>query len=146
MPDDEGAARALVARQLAGTRYLHRSIEQLEAALQFEDPEYMALLAVDESDDSLLALAIFGAVAGARQCVKVHALLGADEPAMSALAVEVARVCERSGERLAVCELPDDQPWTASAGVLLAGGYREEGRLPDYVRDGIALRLLVWRP
>jgi hypothetical protein len=146
MPDDEGAARALVQRQFAGTPYLPRLVEQLETALQFEDPEYMALLAVDEADDTLLALAMFGAVAGARQCVKVHAVLGLDEPAMSALVAGVAQLCEHSGERLAVCELPDDLAWTAGADLLLANGYREEGRVPDHVRDGVALRLLVWRP
>jgi hypothetical protein len=30
--------------------------------------------------------------------------------------------------------------------VLLASGFREEGRVDDFVRDGVALRLLVWRP
>jgi hypothetical protein len=146
LPEDEGAVRALVQRQFAGTRYHSRLVEQLETALQFEDPEYMALLAVDDADDTLLALALFGTVAGARQCVKVHAVIGDDEPATSALVAGIAQVCESSGERLAVCELPDDVPWTATAGVLLANGYREEGRVPDFVRDGVALRLLVWRP
>jgi hypothetical protein len=65
---------------------------------------------------------------------------------MSALVAGIAQVCESSGERLAVCELPDDAPWRASAAALVAGGYREEGRVPDYVCDGLALRLLVWRP
>jgi hypothetical protein len=145
MPEDEGAARSLVRRQFGDTPYLSRLTEQLETALQFEDPEYMALLALDEADDTLLALALFGTVAGARQSVKVHAVIGSDEPAMAALLAGIAQVCEQSGERLAVCELPDDASWTASVGVLLASGYREEGRVPDYVRDGVALRLLVWR-
>jgi hypothetical protein len=146
MPEDEGAARALVQRRFAGTRYLARLVEQLDSALQFEDPEYMALLAVDAVDDTLLALALFGTVAGARQCVKVHAVIGSDEPAMSVLVAGIAEVSRSSGERLAVCELPDEAVWTASAAALLANGYHEEGRVPDYVRDDVALRLLVWRP
>jgi hypothetical protein len=146
MPEDAGAARALVQRQFGGTRYLSRLAEQLETALQFEDPEYMGLLALDERDDTLLALAMLGTVAGASQCVKLHALIGFDEGAMSTLTAGIAQVCESSGERLALCELPDDAPWASTTGVLLANGFREEGRVPDYVRDGLALRLLVWRP
>jgi hypothetical protein len=130
--------------QLAGTRYLARAEEQLDAALQFEDPEYMALLALDD-DDAPRALALFGTVAGARQCAKLHALVGADEPALAVLAGSIAQLCDNSGERLIVCELADDAPWERCAAVLLANGYREEGRVPDYVRDGLPLRLLVRR-
>jgi hypothetical protein len=143
MPDDAAAARACVRSQLAGTRYLARVEELLASALQFEDPEYMALLAFD--DETVAALALFGTVAGARACVKLHALLGSDERGLTALARAIAQLCERSGERLIVCELPDDAPWSRCAAVLLATSYREEGRVPDYVRDGVALRLIVSR-
>ena len=145
MPEDAHVARAFVRLQLAGTRYLARLEEQLDAALRFEDPEYMALLALND-DDAMLALTLFGAVAGARQCVKLHAIVGTDSPAMTALAAGIADMCDRSGERLIVCEVPDDAPWAGGAVVLLDNEYREEGRVPDYVRDGVALRLLVRRP
>jgi hypothetical protein len=145
MPEDADAARAFVRVQLASTRHLARAEEQLDSALEFEDPEYMALLALDD-DDALLALALFGTVAGARQCVKLHAIVGTDERAMTTLVAGIAQLCDRSGERLIVCELPDDAPWDRGAAVLLANGYREEGRVPDYLRDGVALRLLVRRP
>ena len=144
MPDDADAARAFVRLQLAGTRYRARLEEQLESALQFEDPEYMALLALDD-DETLLALALFGTVAGARHCVKLHAIVGIEERAMTTLVAGIAHLCDHSGERLIVCELPDDVPWDRGAAVLLANGYREEGRVPDYLRDGVALRLLVRR-
>ena len=145
MPEDERRARALVRYALANTRYLVRVEQQLDAALSFEDPEYMALLAIGEpGQESPAALALFGAVAGARQCVKVHALLG-DDVAMRALAAGIVQVCEQSGERLALCELPDDAPWASTAAALLASGFVEEGRVMDYIRDGLSLRLLVWR-
>jgi predicted GNAT superfamily acetyltransferase len=57
----------------------------------------------------------------------------------------VHQASERSGERMIVCELPDDPPFTATAAALEASGYAEEGRVPDFVRDGVALRLLVQR-
>jgi hypothetical protein len=145
MPEDAGIARAFVRTRLTGTPYLARVEEQLESALQFEDPEYMALLATGEDGETLSALALFGTVAGARQCVKLHALVGDDALALTGLVESVEQLCESSNERLVVCELPDDAPWPACAAVLLANGYREEGRVPDYLRDGVALRLLVRR-
>jgi hypothetical protein len=58
----------------------------------------------------------------------------------------VRETCVRSGERLVVCELPHDTPFDLTGIALVARGFREEGRIDDFVRDGIALRLLVWRP
>lgn len=137
--------RALVRRALGDTRYLARVVEQLDAALTFEDPEYMALLAMEEHGDAPpVALALFGTVAGARRCVKVHALLG-DDAAMRALAEGIVQVCEQSGERLALCELPADAPWIPTAAALIASGFDDEGRVADYVCDRLDLRLLVWR-
>jgi predicted GNAT superfamily acetyltransferase len=63
-----------------------------------------------------------------------------------ALVDAVRETCERSGERLVICELPNDPPFDVSAVALAARGFREEGRVEDLVRDGVALRLLVWRP
>lgn len=142
MPEHEPAARTLVAASLAGTRYLARTAEQLDAALRFEDPEYLAIVA--EDDDELVALALFGAVAGARGCTKLHALIG-DDDALDGLADAVAQVCQDSGERLAVCELTDDPVFATARSALLDAGFREEGRVYDYVADGVALLILVWR-
>jgi hypothetical protein len=145
MPEDEGNARMLLDAAFDGTRYLARLREQIGAALQFEDPEYMAILAVGPHDDALRGLALFGTVAGTRQCVKLHAIVSADPTVSVALAEGIAEVCARSGERLIVCELPDDAPFRSVADALLGDGYAEEGRVADYVRDGVDLRLLVRR-
>ncbi|MDB4879220.1 MAG: hypothetical protein JWL60_666 [Gemmatimonadetes bacterium] len=142
MPQDEGAVRALVGSGLAGTRYLARAVEQLEAALQFEDPEYLAVLAERGSD--VVALALFGTVAGASRCSKLHLLLG-EASALGALAEGITGLCADSGERLLVSELPDDATFRDASDALAAESFVEEGRVPDYVADGIALRLLVWR-
>ena len=143
MPEHERAARALVTDALAGTRYLARTVEQLDAALRFEDPEYLAVVA--EDGDDVVALALFGAVAGARACTKLHTLVG-DDDALEPLASGVAQVCRDSGERLVVCELADDAVFGAAREALLGAGFREEGRVYDYVAEGVALLLLVWRP
>ena len=145
MPEDADAARAFVARLLAGTRYTARLIEQLDAALQFDDPEYMALLACAEPDARLVGLVLFGTVAGARAVVKVHAIASVDPQAADALLDSVHQASAKAGERMIVCELPDDAPFASAARALAANGYAEEGRVADLVCDGVALRLLVRR-
>ena len=143
MPEDADAARAVVSEQLAGTRYRVRALELLDSALQFEDPEYMALLAFDEGEQHLLGLVLFGTVAGARSVVKVHGIVAREREPAVALLEAVHHASERSGERMIVCEIPEDAPFAVAADALVASGFTEEGRVPDFVRDGVALRLLV---
>lgn len=143
MPGDAGAARALVMAHFAGTRYLGRLGEVLDAALQFEDPEYLAVVA--EEPRGLVGLVMFGTVAGARQCTRLHALVGADPQVVTALAEAVRLVCAEAHERLVVAEVPDDAPFSASAAALRQAGFAPEGWIDDLVADGIALQLLVWR-
>lgn len=145
MPEDAVAARAFVASQLRGTRYESRVLEQLDAALAFDDPEYMALLARDGAATVLRGLVLFGTVAGARGVVKVHVLLGQDVRGGEALADAVQTVSRDAGERMLVAEMADDAPFCVAVQALTACGFAEEGRVPDFVRDGVAMRLLVWR-
>jgi hypothetical protein len=146
MPEDADATRRLVGDELRGTRYLARVTEVLDSALRFEDPEFLCLLAAFGEDDPPIGLVLFGTVLGARLVTKVHAVVALDPRVQLALLDAVRETCARSGERLVVCELPDDVPFDLTAVALLASGYREEGRVADFVRDGVALRLLVWRP
>ncbi|MBW8768545.1 MAG: hypothetical protein JF589_02175 [Gemmatimonadetes bacterium] len=146
MPADAGSAHALVGNVFRGTPYLERMNEVLESALQFEDPEFLCLLAAPEEEAPPDGLVLFGTILGARLATKVHAVVAPDPRVQLALIDAVRETCERSGERLVVCELPNDPPFDVSAVALAARGFREEGRVDDLVRDGVALRLLVWRP
>jgi hypothetical protein len=143
MPDDADAARAFVSGQFANPRYRARALEVLDSALQFEDPEFMALLALDGAPARLVGITVFGTVAGARSVVKLHGVITSELAPARALVEAVRRASEHSGERMIVCELPDDAPFTVAAAALEASGFTEEGRVPDFVRDGVALRLLV---
>ncbi|MDQ6635467.1 MAG: hypothetical protein M3Z10_12025 [Gemmatimonadota bacterium] len=143
MPDDAGAARALVSGQFAGTRYSARALELLECALRFDDPEYMALLALPEGGTQLVGLVLFGTVAGARSVVKVHGVVARERDTAVALLDGVRQASEHSGERMIVAELPDDTPFALTSEALEASGFAEEGRVSDFVRDGVALRLFV---
>lgn len=146
MPADERAARALLGSHFSGTRYRERMVELLESALRFDDPEYLAVLAFSESDGELVGLTMFGTVAGARAVVKIHAVVAREHAVAFALLEAVRDASERSGERMIVCEVPDDAPFSIVADSLTTAGYSEEGRVPDFIRDGIALRLLVRAP
>ena len=146
MPEDAEAARATVVDQFRGTPYLARMLEVLDSALRFEDPEFLCLLSAAPEPGAVNGLVLFGAVLGARLTTKVHAVVAPDPRVQLALLDAVRETCVRSRERLVVCELPHDTPFDVAAMALVASGYREEGRIEDFVRDGIALRLLVWRP
>jgi hypothetical protein len=145
MPEDADAARAAVLAALAGTRYEMRVLEQLDVALSFEDPEYIAFLAWEPESDNLLGLVLFGTVAGAQQVTRLHALLGDDEGIRAALADVVRSVATDSGERMVVAEVPDDAPFRDAIVALSESGFEEEGRVDDFVCDGVSLLFLVWR-
>jgi len=146
MPADAEAAQRVVGDAFRGSPYLTRVSEVLESALRFDDPEYLCLLAAPEADADPEGLVLFGTILGARLATKVHAVVSADARVQLALVDAVRETCARSGERLVICELPHDLPFDITAVALAARGFREEGRVEDLVRDGVALRLLVWRP
>jgi hypothetical protein len=146
MPEDAGSAHEVLERAFRGTAYLARLREVLDDALRFEDPEYLCLLAESEREDVPEGLVLFGTILGARLATRVHAVVAPDPRVQLALLDAVRETCVRSGERLVVCELPHDTPFDLTGIALVARGFREEGRIDDFVRDGIALRLLVWRP
>jgi hypothetical protein len=146
MPEDARSAHVLLERAFRGTAYLARLREVLDDALRFEDPEYLCLLAESERESVLEGLVLFGTILGARLATRVHAVAAVDPRVQLALLDAVRETCVRSGERLVVCELPHDTPFDLTGIALVARGYREEGRIEDFVRDGVALRLFVWRP
>jgi len=146
MPEDARTARDTIVDHFRGTPYLARLLEVLGDALRFEDPEFLCLLAAPGESDPPVGLVLFGTVLGARLVTKIHAVVAADPRVQLALVEAVRETCVRSGERLVVCELPHDVPFEVTGVALVASGFREEGRIDDFVRDGVALRLLVWRP
>ncbi len=143
MPEDHASARALVASHFDGSRYEARLIEQLDAALRFDDPEYLAIIAW--SGETPTGLAMFGTVAGAAGVVKLHAVMAIDDETCAALVTAIVAVSADSSERMLVAEVPEDAPWSMCTEALLANGFVEEGRVPDLIDDGISMRLMVHR-
>jgi hypothetical protein len=144
--EDAVAARALVQRQFAGTRYCDRIVEQLERALTFDDPGSAALVAVSSRDERMSGFALAGIVGGALDVVQVRVLVGQVAGAQRSL-LDAVRTggAPRSGRRMFVSELPDDEPYLEMASALTLAGYAEEGRVADLFSDGVALRILTRR-
>jgi L-amino acid N-acyltransferase YncA len=142
--DDHVPARVLLMGALGVTPYIDRAMEVLRLAERGHDDEHRAL--VIARDGTVAGLALFGAVAGATGVSRVHAAVVA--PSVSAADVGeriVTAVIDDSrhrGDRLLVAELPDDPAMSQARALLSAAGFAEEGRVPDYFRDGVALTLL----
>jgi len=54
----------------------------------------------------------------------------------------VAGVARADGARLLEAELPADTVLGRTLSLLRANGFRQEGRIPDFFRDGVALLFL----
>jgi hypothetical protein len=142
--DDAVPARALVYAALGVTPYVDRAVELLDRAARGGDPEARAL--VIERDGTIARLIIFGVVAGTSGAARLHALVldrgvSADDVG-GRLTSAAAALVASAGARLLVAEVPDDPALGAVPAVLLRNGFREEARVPDFFRDGVALTFL----
>lgn len=140
---DAEAARALVLGVLGVTPYVDRTMELLIAA-ERGDPESLALII--ERDGTVAALALFGPVAGANNAWRLPVILlapevGAREVGRAMIEGVIGTIRSRGG-RLLVAELPADAVLGRSLSLLRANGFREEGRVRDFFRDGVALLFL----
>lgn len=140
---DAEPVRALIWGVLGITPYVDRVTELLEAA-ERGDPESRAL--VIERDGTVASLALFGPVAGARDAWHLSMVLLTPEVGLRdvgrAIVQGVVDAVSALGARLLVAELPADAALGRSLSLLRANGFREEGRVRDYYRDGVALLFL----
>lgn len=143
VPGDAEAVRALVWGAIGVTPYVDRVIELLSAA-ERGDPESRAL--VIEREGTVAALALFGPVTGAADVWRLSVVLVASRVELRevgrAIIDSVIEAVRRAGARLLVAELPADAVLGRSLSLLRANGFREEGRVRDYYRDGVALLFL----
>ena len=142
-PGDAEPVRALVWGALGITPYVDRVIELLTGA-ERGDPESRAL--VIERDGTVAALALYGPVAGASDAWHLSMVLVAPRVQLRevgrAIVDGVVESVRRAGARLLVAELPADAVLGRSLSLLRANGFTQDGRIPDYYRDGVALLFL----
>ncbi|HEU4563549.1 MAG TPA: GNAT family N-acetyltransferase [Gemmatimonadaceae bacterium] len=144
---DAAAGLALVTAAVDGTPYAPHLLDLAREALTGGSAESRALAA--EHAGEMVGVVVFGEVAGAVGAGKVHlavvtALARLRGVATLLLDAAVAEMAER-GARLVIAELPDDPRVAPGAALMRSGGFAEEGRVPDFYADGIALVILVRR-
>lgn len=142
--DDAAPARVLLMGALGVTPYLDPAMEVLERAERGHDPEHRAL--VIARDGTVAGLALFGMTAGAVGSARLHIAVlapGVDPTEVGAALMEsVADLSRASGARFIIAELPDDPVIGSILALLREHGYREDARVPDFFRDGVALTFL----
>jgi GNAT superfamily N-acetyltransferase len=144
LPEDTQGTRVLLMGALGVTPYIDRALEVLELAERGHDPEHRAL--VIARDGTVAGLALFGTIAGTMAGAKLH--MAALAPGVEASDVgarlmnAVAAAVRESGARFLIAELPDDPAIGAILALLRDHGFREEARVPDFYREGVALTFL----
>ena len=143
-PEDSQATRVLLMGTLGITPYIDRALEVLEHAERGNDPEHRAL--VIARDGTVAALALFGTIAGTARGARVHTAVLAPgieiEDVGMRLMDAVASAARGSGADFLLAELPDDPALGTTLALLRQHGFRDEARVPDFFRDGVALTFL----
>jgi hypothetical protein len=143
-PEDSQATRVLLMGSLGITPYIDRALEVLELAERGNDPEHRAL--VIARDGTVAALALFGTIAGTARGARIHTAVlapGIDiEDVGLRLMEAVAAAVRGSGADFLLAEMPDDPALGTTLALLRQHGFRDEARIPDFFRDGVALTFL----
>jgi ribosomal protein S18 acetylase RimI-like enzyme len=144
LPEDTQGTRVLLMGALGVTPYIDRALEVLTLAERGNDPEHRAL--VIARDGTVAGLVTFGTIAGTIGGARLHTAVLA--PGVQAddvgerLMRAVARASRDAGARFMLAEMADDPALGAVLTLLRQHGFREEARVPDFFRDGVALTFL----
>ena len=142
-PGDAEPVRALVLSTLGITPYVDRVLELLaEAERGDTDTSALAI----ERDGTVAALALFGEITPSNGVWKLHTLLlseqvNAREIGGVMLDALVARL-RTLGAKSLLAELPADPAIGRTLTLLRARSFRQEGRIPHFFRDDVALLVL----
>ena len=143
-PRDAPAARALADAVLADAPYGEHHRGTLDSVLRSATDEYLALVAGEES--TLAGLIVFGETAGAHGAGRIY-FIAVDASSRrrgiaTALAEAACRDLTERGARFVIIELPDDPSLIGARRAAEHAGFREQGRIADYLSDGVSLLLL----
>jgi ribosomal protein S18 acetylase RimI-like enzyme len=141
---DATAARALADAVLGGFLFAEAMLASLDEALRFASDEYRAIAAHDGK--ALTGLVVFGEIAGTHGTGRVH-LVAVDETVRrrgigTALMEAACADLHGRGSRFVVIELVEEPRLASGRALAHRTGFREEGRVHDYARDGLGLSLL----
>ncbi|HEY4130823.1 MAG TPA: GNAT family N-acetyltransferase [Gemmatimonadaceae bacterium] len=143
-PEDSQGTRVLLMGALGVTPYIDRALEVLEHAERGNDPESRAL--VIARDGTVAGLALFGTVAGTQHAARLYTAVVAPGVSLDdvggRLMRAVADTMRGTGARFLIAEMPDDPAIGSVLALLREHGFREEARVPDFYREGVALAFL----
>jgi ribosomal protein S18 acetylase RimI-like enzyme len=116
----------------------------LESAMRSASDEHRAIVAHD--GDMLVGLAVFGETAGALGAGRIH-LVAVDPSARRnglgmALTQAACADLRARRARFVVIELPEEPRLESALRLARRAGFYQEGRVRDYVRDGVGLLVL----
>jgi L-amino acid N-acyltransferase YncA len=142
-PEDAAGAHQLLVSRLGVTPYIDRAVEVLEIAERAGgDEEHRAYVVA--RDKTVVALALFGSIAGTEAGFKLHVLAieSRETDVGERLLEAVATAVADSGGRFMIAELAEETALATTIALLRSNGFTEVGRIPDYYRDGVPLTIL----
>ena len=143
-PPDSPAAHSLALTVLGDVPHAEPMLTALTNALMRTSDEYRAMVARDGR--TVVGVIVFGEVAGALGAGRIYLVAvdgGARRRGIASALVDAA--CHELSERrarFAMIELPAHARFADVRRLVSRAGFREEGRMDDYVRDGVALLFL----
>jgi ribosomal protein S18 acetylase RimI-like enzyme len=141
---DSAAAHALALTVLGDAPHAEPMLAALGNALTRTSDEYRAMVARDGR--TLVGVIVFGEIAGAHGAGRIY-LVAVDGAARrrgiaTALIDAACRQLSARRARFVMVELPGHARLTDVRLLMERAGFREEGRMDDYVRDGVPLLFL----
>jgi ribosomal protein S18 acetylase RimI-like enzyme len=138
---DARVARTLLLAELGATPWGGVPLDALAEAVR-GDADCQGIVA--RHDDAVVGVVLFGAFAGTQGSARIRAI------AVSRAAERRAEVADQllahaldtlraHGARLVIAEIPGDPTLAEMLGVLARGGFRNEGEIPDFYRDGVSM-------
>ena len=138
------SVRAFATAALSDSQYAEPLLAALDGALARENDEYRAIVAWH--DNAIVGFIVYGETAGALGAGRIYLIAvdaGARERGVAAQLVDaVCNELAASGARLAMIELPGEPRFAPVRRLAERMGFRQQGRVDDYLRDGVPLILL----
>lgn len=143
-PEDTQSTRVLLMGALGVTPYIDRAIEVLERAERGGDPEHRGIVVA--RDGTVAGLVLFGTIAGTAHAARLHTAVLAPGVMQGDVGARLMRsvqdAAREAGARFILAEMPDDPAIGSVLSLLRDHGFREEARVPDFFREGVALTFL----
>jgi ribosomal protein S18 acetylase RimI-like enzyme len=138
------AARSFATAALRDADYAEPLLAALDHAIAGAGDEYRAIAAWH--DDAIVGLIVFGITAGALGAGRIYLItVDANARGRGVAAQLVDAACGElagGGTRFAMIELPGEPRFAHVRRLAVRMGFREEGRVDDYHREGVPLLLL----